>query len=533
MTSTPTPPRRRSKGRLAALLLAALATTACSSSASSEAATMPTDFSALIDGMPATFNQWDTVTAPLGGVLLVNEPLVRWTGDEFEPGLAEEFEVASPTEYRYVLRDGVEFTDGTPLTAEDVTFTLEEGMDNTHYSTTWTVLSSIEDIVVEDDSTVVVTLTSPNPQFQHVVAQTGIVSKAFYEEHGDDVGTPAVGLVGTGPYLLDEFEPKTRAVLTANPDYWDDENGAAFDTVTFTTAEDDSARLLALQSDTANAIFETPIAQVDDLEAIDGFEVTTVPDSRVYVIQFDVTKPPFDDPKVRDAVRQAINREEILAAAFGGRADLASTLTRASSLEQVADPAQVEATLATFDEENAFELEAARRLIAESSVPDGFEMTLPLGPVDTNLSLVAQVIRQNLAELGIEVKIQQQGQEYYTSVMADGKHDGMTLSPFRTNTSDPGMPMDYFIPEDAVFNLTNTSFPDAEEALEAARSLAADDPERGPLLLEALTAWHNSGAVLPLAMPNIYVGLKAPMTIDDTFTNYWWMARWDLKVASR
>jgi len=523
---------RRSVLRAAALsVCGGLLVAACgTSSGGTTSGELPREFSVLIGDMPSTFNQFDTVAAPWGAISLVDEPLIRYDGSTFQPNLAQSFEVVSPTEYTYTLRKGVTFSDGTPLTAEDVKYSLEESMDNTHYSTTWTVMSSIKTISIQGDNKIVITLSAPQPQFQYVLAQTGIVSKALNEKYGDKVGTPGVGLLGTGPYVLSSFTPKKQAVLTSNKDYWGDP--AAFEKITFTTVPDDSARLLSLQSGDANAAFELPLAQVDAVDAIPGFSTVEVPDSTLYTLQMDVTKPPFDDPQVRDAVRHAINREGIVEADLDGRGSVAQTLTRASTLETVADKATVEKTLAGFDEQNAYDLDEARKLISETPAADGLEIELPIAPWDPNISLMAQTVAQDLAQIGITATIKQYADDYYSDVMGKHQSEGLNVLGFTTNTPDPAMPMGYFTPVDGVFNLTQLDLPEATAKFEQSNGLAVDDPKRGALILDALKIQQDGGAILPLAFPNMYFGIKAPMTLQG-FTNYWWMARWDLQVTTK
>lgn len=531
-TSGSTGPRRILRTAVALLAIGASGSAggvhAAGTAHLSRSAELPADLSILVPFNPPTFDQWATVAQPLGTILLVNEPLIRYEGTEFEPALAETFESTSPTQYVYTLREGITFSDGSPLTGADVQYSFEKAMDDTHFSTTYVVMSSIDTITV-DGSTITVDLTAPQPQFPYVVAQTGIVSKAFYEANGDDVGTPSVGQIGTGPYLLASFKPEEETVLVPNPDYWGDP--AVFESITFTAAADDSARMLALQAGEPTGIFEVPIAQVSAVDGLPGYAVHEVPDSTLYILQMDATKPPFDDPNVRDAVRHAVNRQTVVDAAFGGNGVIASTLTTASALSSIADPAAVDEALAAFDEQNAYDVELATSLMAESSVPDGFSVELPVESYDPNMNLIGQTIIQDLAQIGIDAELRPMGDDYGQTVLLGKEHQGLTLNSFSTNTPDPAMPMGYFTPADGIFNLTGLGNEEAVAAFDASNDLPVDDPERGQLILDALMLQQESGAILPLAMPNMYFGLEDGLT-PEGFTNYWWMSRWDVRVTT-
>jgi len=527
-----TPRRRRTRylqpqvvGALVSIIVATLLA-ACGGSGGGTVTSLPKDLRILTTSGPPTFDQWATVAQPLGIIMMVNEPLVRFDGAEFQPAVAESFETVTPTQYTYTLREGVTFSDGTALTGEDVKFSLEQGMDDSHYSTTHVVLSSIKDIAVSGN-VVTVNLKAPEPQFQYVVAQTGIVSKAFYAKHGDAVGTPDVGQLGSGPYTLASFSPEEEMVVERNPDYWGEP--APFDSITFAVTKDDSARMLELQSGEADGIFETPINQVDPIDKLDGYTMHEVADTTLYILQMDATKAPFNDPGVRDAIRHAIDRKAIVDAAFGGKGVVASTLTSAAALESIADPTAVDDALAGFDKANAYDAKVAKADLAGSKSPKGFEVELPIETIDPNVTLISQVVEQDLAKIGIKVKVKVRDADY-SAVLLEHDHQGLTLNSFSTNTPDPAMPLGYFTPADGVFNLTGLDNRSAVTALDKSNRLAVDDPARGDLILEALTAQQESGAILPLALPNMYFGLRDGLN-PEGFTNYWWMARWDEGVS--
>jgi ABC-type dipeptide transport system, periplasmic component len=517
--------RRRIAAAAAALfLLVGLA--ACGSpggGGSSEG--LPKDLKVLVEATQPVFDQWQGGVATQGVMLLVNEPLVRYDGSGFQPNLATTFEQASPTRYVFTLRDGVTFSDGSPVTVDDVRFTFEQAMRDDHLSTTHVVMRSIATITT-DGSSIALDLKAPQPLLLYTIARTGIVSKAFYEQHGEKVGTPAVGQLGSGPYVLDSFEPDKSMRVVKRPDYWGDP--APFESITFTIVPDDSARMLALQSGSANAIFEIPTGQINSIQALKDFRLSKIADATVFILQMDVTKPPFDEPAVRDAVRHAINRQAVVDAALAGHGQVARALSPQSNLELVASAEAVEQTLARIDELNTYDPDLARRLLASSSVPAGFTLKLPLDSTDADTSLVAQTIAQDLAEVGIDVELDPRGDDYIDVTLAR-RHDGLTLNKFSTNAPDPAMPLGYFVPAKSRINLTQQDNPAAQQAFDESNALPVGDPKRGERLLAAVEAYHRGGAALPLVNPDMTFGLKAPMTING-FTNYWWMQRWDRLV---
>lgn len=514
-------------GAVLAAALAACGTSAGGSGGGSAGAALPSNLSVMVQGQQPTFDQWNGGVATYGSILLVNEPLIRFDGSRFQPNLAVSFSQPSATQYVYTLRPGVKFTDGHPVTPEDVKYSLLTAAENTHASTTWVYMSSIKDIEI-DGQKITVNLKAPQPQFQYVVAVTGVVEQSFYQKYGDTVGTPGVGQIGSGPYMLKSFTPE-KFTIEKNPHYWG--TPGKFDTITFSIPKDDSSRLLSLESGDSNAIFEIPIAQVNAIKALPGFTVEQIPDQTLYILQFDVTKKPFNDPKVRAAVRHAIDREGIVQAVFGGYGTVAPTLTTEAALDRVAGKSAVSSALAGFAADNKYDVSEAKQLIAQSSAAAGLSITIPVETDDQNVSLIGQSIAADLAQIGIKATIKPEGEEYFTDVMQKKQEDGITLSSFSTLTPDAAMPMSYFTPVDGVFNLTQYDNTVATKDYDDSNALAVGDPERGQLILDALKSMQDSGTILPLAFPDMFFGLHS---MDEKgFTNYWWMQRWDLEVSAK
>jgi len=520
---------RRVRRRLSAALAALTVFTglaACGVSSGAGSSGQPDELHVLVEAMQPVFDQWQGGVTTQGVLLLVNEPLIRYDGDGFQPNVAASFDQVSPTKFVFELRDDVRFSDGSELTAEDVKFTFQQAMRDDHMSTTHIVMKAIKSIDVSG-KTLTVELAQPHSLFLYTVARTGIVSKAFYDKHGDKVGTPDVGQLGSGPYQLVKFEPNKTMTIGRNPDYWGDQ--APFSSITFTIVSDDSARLLALHSGEANAIFEIPTGQIKAVRTVEDFTFTTIDGTSLIMLMMDVTKPPFDDPDVRAAVRHAINRQGVVDSALAGNGQVARTLVSASTLERVASPHAVENTLGKFDKDNAFDPDLAKRLLRKAGKPNGFSVTLPVESTDADASLVAQALAQDLKRVGIDVRLEQKGDDY-VEVILRGKHEGVLLFQFSSNAPDPVMPMDYFVPAKSHLNLTRQNTPAADEALARSHAIPVGEAKRGQALLSGLEAYHSAGASLPLAIPDMTFGLKKPMTING-FTNYWWMQRWDLLVG--
>ena len=228
-----------------------------------------------------------------------------------EPSLAEGWEISDDgLSYMFVLRDGVTFHDGTPLKASDVKFTFERLVDPATASTSASELASMKSIEVNDDRTVVITLTAPDAAFLTTLAQPALViySEAFVRANNNDISQVAMG---TGPFKFVEYVPNTRIVLEKNPDYW--EEGLPYlDGIEMTIAADDTSRTAAIVSGAVDFIEYVPLRDVDSLQQDPNLALAGETNNNIRFIGFNLTKEPFDDPLVRQAIAAVVDREAML-----------------------------------------------------------------------------------------------------------------------------------------------------------------------------------------------------------------------------
>ncbi|HUG83143.1 MAG TPA: ABC transporter substrate-binding protein [Euzebya sp.] len=473
----------------------------------------------------------------LASLLLGAEPLVRYSsGGELTPALAASVEEPDPTTYVFTIREDVTFWDGTPLSPDDVVFSFGLHADPDSESLHAPFWLGVEAIEATGDNEVTVTLTQPNSAFLYTVAQTPILSEAFYAEHGDAVGTPDVLNMGTGPYEFVSFRPSSETVLEANDDYWGGE--PPWDRLTLSTINDDSARLNAVQSGEYDVVYNIPIAQYDAFAGVDGLTIAEASDLLVYKFNFDTTQPPFDDVHLRRAFMHAVDREDIVAGALGGQARLAPAVVPPEILSSGGEEAAVEETFAALEEDLAFDLDAAREELAQSSSPDGVEVELLTIASDPNLSLIAQTAAQTLAEIGITLTISQvDDNTYYEAVYFTHQVDGVSLDGFSGPDPAPitmprySLSSAFGLPKGGQgSNIADYDNPQVDALLEQATMLPADDPQAIGLILESLEAAQADAPYVPIAYPQVYAGAREGLTIE-AFDTFWWMADWPSEVS--
>ncbi|MEV7608586.1 ABC transporter substrate-binding protein [Microbacterium sp. NPDC089320] len=319
------------------------------------------------------------------------------------PRLATEWEYDDErTRLTLTLRDGVEFTDGTPVDAAAVVASLERLRDGTSQAAGRLTGQEYE---VVDDGTVAISLPEPDPGLLSALSTNAglIASPASFDD--PDVETRPVG---SGPYVLDvdATVSGTTYSFTANEDYWD-ADAVHYDNLTINVIADPTAMLnaiLAGETDAA-AADNRSLAEIEGA----GWSLTDLEGSVEGMLLLDrdgTIEPALADVRVRQAINMAFDREALLDALQDGHGTVSEQVFLSTSPSF--DPA--------LDEHYGYDPEGAREMLAEAGYPDGFAITMPsIGAYQTTLDLVAQ----QLADIGITVAYEDPGPgNFVTSVLA-------------------------------------------------------------------------------------------------------------------
>jgi peptide/nickel transport system substrate-binding protein len=309
------------------------------------------------------------------------------------PNLAEECTVnETNTEWTCKLKQGVKFHDGTDFNADAVIFNFERWRFTTnpyhfasqvfeYYEAMWggfddaSIITSVEKI---DDYTVKFVLSAPLAPFLANLAMDffSIASPAAIEANGENYGTPAVGAVGTGPFVFKEWVEGDHITVTANEDYWG--GRPTLDEIIWRVIPDDSARFLALKAGDIHALEQATIEDLTTAAADPELQILTKPPLNTSYIAFNYKIKEFQDPKVREAVAHAVNKEPLVDAFFGTYAETAKTLVP-SSMWGYNDAI----------EDWTYDPELSKSLLAEAGFPDGLsEVTIAEDITDADGNVV-------------------------------------------------------------------------------------------------------------------------------------------------
>ena len=307
--------------------------------------------------------------------------------------LAEAVEVNDDgTEWTFTVRSDVQFHNGRTLTAEDIVFTYDRLRDPEIGAPTVKLYSNITGIEAVDDSTVVFTLENPNPDF--LLDLSDWHSRVMDSEVNDY----ETEWNSTGAFLIESYSPEDRIVFTRNPNYWlEDKNGCSLpylDRIELIFLSEDSARVEALRSAEIDYLVLLPVPYVSPLEEDSSVTVASVSTNQHNAINMRTDRGVGADNRVRQALKLATDRPEILDTALLGYGILGN--------DTPIGPAFGEYYL----DENAKErdIEAAKALLADAGYADGLEIDIFTWDLASNVDLVT-VWREQVAEAGVTVNI--------------------------------------------------------------------------------------------------------------------------------
>ncbi len=342
----------------------------------------------------------------------IYEPLIQRDKKlNLEPSLATEWSQTAPDVWRFKLRQGVKFHDGTPFTADDVVFSFERARASQIAAT----LATAKEIHKIDDFTVDIVTRGPDPIFTQEITNWYMMSKAWAEKnHAEKMAEPTKNednfairnANGTGPFILKEREHEVKTVLVNNPNWWAKPEHNLTEVV-FTRIANASTRVAALLSGELDMIYTVPPQDIDRIAKTKGLKVLQTPELRTVYLGFDLARPeltissvkgknPFQDIRVRKAFYQAIDENAIKTKVMRGFAT--PTALMIGPGVNGFDP--------KLNQRLPFDQAAAKKLLAEAGYPNGFEVAMDC-PNDryVNDEDICQAVVAMLSRIGIKISL--------------------------------------------------------------------------------------------------------------------------------
>ena len=468
----------------------------------------------------------------------VYEPLVaRDKQLGLTPGLATRWSQPRPNVWRFELRRGVKFHDGTPFTADDVVFSFNRaagaGSDMQGYTNTFKEVRKLDDHTVE-----VETLT-PFPILPDVLTQVYVMSRKWCEENkalapvdrrkGIE-NAASFKANGTGPYRLKERQPGSRTVLVRHGAYWDKVEGNVTEVI-FTPIGNAATRVAALLSGEVDVIEPVPLQDVERIKASPTLKVMQGPELRTIFLGMDQKrdellfsnvkgKNPFKDKGVRQAFYQAIDIETIKSRMMRGAA-LPMGLMVGPGIRGFS-PDQ--------NKRLPYDPEASKRLLAEAGYPSGFEVALNC-PNDryVNDADICQAVAANLARVGVKVNLQTETKvTYFPKILRRDTSFyllGWTPSTYDAHNALSALMATPTEKGQGQFNLGAYSNAKVDELTLRIQS-ETDQAKRNAMIKEAFDVHAADIGHLPLHQQSLAWAMKKSVTLvqlADNFMPYKWV----------
>ncbi len=422
-----------------------------------------------------------------------------------EPHLAKSVQRPKPTSVVYTLRTDVTFHDGSPMTADDVVWSMqrhaEPGADESDE------YEGVKQIRKTGEYEVTVTLEQPDAQFDMRMAGDGgiVWNRKVIDKQGDSFGTPDSADACSGPYRLEEWKAGTSITLEAAPDYWDKDREVNTKRLTYRWGAA-SAVVNAVNSGEADGTFLTdpslvgPLASNDELNVSYGATTTSW---QVFPSRGDGA---LGDARIRTALSLAMDRDGIANAAFDGRAEPWKLPVGSGTWGYAPDAFQsafdeVENTPATPSDAD---LDKAKDLVDQAGATDPITIATSGSEIQ---NVMANGVRTAAAEIGLDVKIKTlsdaQYSELYASEDARAKIDGF-IGDWYLSKPDPLGMYDNALPG-GVNNYVGFDDPAYAQTFNSAAG-EYEDAKRAKLTLDVQEIYMDNMLSIPLVMtPNTLV----------------------------
>ena len=366
---------------------------------------------------------------------------------KLEPALALSWQMVSPTVWRFRLRPGVSFHDGTPFTAEDAVFSLERAL--TPPSQRAFQLKGVTAIRKVDVLSIEVQLEAPDAVLPEKLQFIAIMNKAWCEKHGvtkpQDFNakqeTHAVRYAnGTVPMKLERYEPDVRTVHKRHPAWWGwaDKRSGNLEQVNLVTIKSDATRLAALASGEVDLVLDPPYQDIARLKADPRITLQQTADLGQQYLAFDQSRDelqdsdvkgrnPFKDLRVRKAIYHAINVPLIVDKVLRGQA-----VPTGAFLSPLVDGSPAE-----LDKRLPYDPARARQLLGEAGYPNGFSITLDCVNVSWREN-VCQAVAAMLTQVGVRTTLRSSPSNLFFPKLNQGTASfvefGWTASPDAWNS---------------------------------------------------------------------------------------------------
>lgn len=427
--------------------------------------------------------------------LQIYEGLFDISGDgEVIPLLCETYDVKSDTEYVFHLKKGVKFHNGDEMKASDVVFSLKRACESPNVLHLFNTIKP-ESIKAVDDYTVSIELKEPFAGILNAFMHPGgsiLCEKVVKEAEAN--GGYGQEPIGTGPFKLDSWSKANAINMSAFEDYHGER--AKVDKLIFKIIPEATNRVIELESGGADIAYEIQPIDIKKVEENDDLKLYQALDYGTTYLGFNTQKAPFDNPKVREAISYAIDMPGIIDKVWLGVGQVATN----------AVPPTLRYSIANEYKARERDVEKAKKLLEEAGYADGFACELATNERPQRVDM-ATIIKEQLAEVGIEVTVKVMEWSAYNDHLKNARQDMFEIA-WIADTPDPDtflFPCFHSSAKGEGGNYIYLEDDELDGLLEAGRK-ELDDSKRAEIYRKAQERIHEITAWIPQYNQEITVG---------------------------
>ena len=413
--------------------------------------------------------------------------VTREDASQIVPELAESWSVSDDgLVYTFTIREGLKFASGNPIDGAAVAASLERALKSGSCGTHFMEAADYGNTksIAADGNTVTVTLDHPQPLLIHALTQpnVSIVDVATVEANGGNDWL-ATHSAGSGPYVLDSYQPGVKAVFKANPNYYGE--APREPEVILNFIADPSTLLLQARNDAAHVTLGLPKQML--AEVADSMNVVAVPAPRWELLGLPNRIAPFDNATFRSALSYAVPYDVLVDSVAHGYGERFFGPF----------PPQLPGYNAELGGPRAFDMEKAQQLMAESGVTGPVALTITIREGRDDHEQIATILQQVWGQLGVDVTISKvSGSAYAELVSAPEKSTGIMRSDGPSVTFSPWL-LNYDIRCESNFNMSNYCNPELEAAFDESNAVP-DLAARQPFFDRITEMWVADAPRIPL-----------------------------------
>lgn len=457
------------------------------------------DSSKITVGIPQDIDSLDPHIAEGAGTreVLFNvfEGLVKpYENGNLNPAVASEYTISDDgLTYTFTLRDGIKFHNGNPVTVEDIKYSIDRCAGAGEDEALVSAFSNVESTNIIDDTHVEIKLKEADTDF------LSYLTAAIIPNNSAD--TIETNPIGTGPYMYVSRSPQENIILKKFDDYWDEDNAANIVNVTFKIESNNDAVVMDLEGGSIDMFARLTSTQCDQLS--DSFEIYEGEMNLVQALYLNNAVKPFDDVRVRQALCYAIDPQSIMDFVSDGKGvELGSSMYPSFKkyyMEELND---------TYNQD----IDKAKELLSEAGYPDGFEFTITVPSNYTQHVDTAQVIAEELKEIGVTANISQvEWNSWLSDVYTNRDFESTVIGVDASTLNAPALLSRFVSTDEKNFiNFNNTDYDSAyQKAVEA-----TDDDVKTQYFKECETILSTDAA-------NVYIqDLPEFVALNKKYTGY-------------